>query len=287
MNPERHRSKMDKPIFLLGVGAQKAGTTWLHDYLQLQPEVDMGFMKEYHIFDQGHVADTTPKLDKRIDNYINSFLGKDSLSMRHKFRRNHRHYFSYFQKLTDQTKQPYLTGDITPSYAGLPVKVLKKIKSGLEKSGFNVKVMFLMREPVARCISANRMYSKERLLANPDVSELEAELLQKKYRQVRFEIRTRYDITIKNLEEVFLPEQIHYAFYEELFSDPVLSQICTFLELPFRSGNYNEVSNGSKVRGEIPLGLKSEIKQHYNETYEYVFEKFGKERIEKLWKLNQ
>jgi hypothetical protein len=287
MNPERQRSKMDKPIFLLGVGAQKAGTTWLHDYLQLQPEVDMGFMKEYHIFDQGHVADTTPKLDKRIDNYINSFLGKDSLSMRHKFRRNHRHYFSYFQKLTDQTKQPYLTGDITPSYAGLSVKVLKNIKSGLEKSGFNVKVMFLMREPVARCISANRMYSKERLLANPDVGELEAELLQKKYRQVRFEIRTRYDITIKNLEEVFLPEQIHYAFYEELFSDPVLSQICTFLELPFRSGNYNEVSNGSKVRGEIPLALKSEIKQHYNETYEYVFEKFGKERIEKLWKLNQ
>ena len=36
--------------FILGVGAQKAGTTWLHHYLSQQPFSDFGFRKEYHVF---------------------------------------------------------------------------------------------------------------------------------------------------------------------------------------------------------------------------------------------
>ena len=37
--------------FLLGVGAQKAGTSWLHDQLNRRHDADFGFLKEYHIFD--------------------------------------------------------------------------------------------------------------------------------------------------------------------------------------------------------------------------------------------
>ena len=33
--------------FLLGVGAQKAGTTWLHSYAASSPNTNMGDMKEY------------------------------------------------------------------------------------------------------------------------------------------------------------------------------------------------------------------------------------------------
>ena len=40
-----------EPTFLLGVGAQKAGTSWLHDQLQRRNDVDFGFLKEYHVFD--------------------------------------------------------------------------------------------------------------------------------------------------------------------------------------------------------------------------------------------
>ena len=65
---------MTKPIFVLGVGAQKAGTTWLHEYLASLPEVDLGFMKEYHVFDQNYVRDTTPGRKKKFENYLDSFL---------------------------------------------------------------------------------------------------------------------------------------------------------------------------------------------------------------------
>ena len=276
---------MTKPIFLLGVGAQKAGTTWLHKYLRSHPEVDLGFMKEYHVFDQKYVLDTTPGSKQRIKNYLRSFLGSDSRSMRHKFRRNHKHYFSYFRKLVDSSDQVFITGDITPSYAALPVKVLRYIKSSLEKNGFRVRVVFLMRDPVARCISANRMYSSPRLLDSPGDAALEAELLAKKYQQTRFQIRTRYDKTIGNLEQVFNPDELYLGFYEELFSDKAISEICTFLELPFRPGNYEQVVHGSLVKSELPETVKSQVRNYYSEVYDFVLNRFGHDRVKKLWKM--
>ena len=277
---------MTKPIFLLGVGAQKAGTTWLHEYLASLPEVDLGFMKEYHVFDQNHVLDTTPGRKKRFENYLNSFLGSDSLSIRHKFRRNHKHYFSYFRKLVDSPDQVFITGDITPSYAALPVKVLRYIKSSLEKNGFRVRVVFLMRDPVARCISANRMYSSPRLLDSPGDAALEAELLAKKYQQTRFQIRTRYDQTINNLEQVFTRDELYLGFYEELFSDKAIAEICSFMELPFRPGKYEQVVHGSLVKSELPEPVKSEVRSYYSEVYDFVLKRFGQDRVKKLWKMD-
>jgi hypothetical protein len=274
-----------KPIFLLGVGAQKAGTTWLHEYLASLPEVDLGFMKEYHVFDQNHVLDTTPGRKKRFENYLNSFLGSDPLSIRHKFRRNHKHYFSSFRKLVDSPDQVFITGDITPSYAALPVKVLRYIKSSLEKNGFRARVIFLMRDPVARCMSANRMYSSPRLLDSPGDAALEAELLAKKYQQTRFQIRTRYDQTITNLEQVFTPDELYLGFYEELFSDKAIAEICSFLELPFRPGKYQQVVHGSLVKSELPETIKSEVRSYYSQVYDFVLNRFGQDRVKKLWKM--
>jgi hypothetical protein len=275
-----------KPIFVLGVGAQKAGTTWLHEYLASLPEVDLGFMKEYHVFDQNYVRDTTPGRKKKFENYLDSFFGSDLLSIRHKFRRNHKHYFSYFRKLVDSPDQVFITGDITPSYAALPVKVLRYIKSSLEKNGFRVRVVFLMRDPVARCISANRMYSSPRLLDSPGDAALEAELLAKKYQQTRFQIRTRYDQTITNLEQVFNPDELYLGFYEELFSDKAIAEICSFMELPFRPGNYEQVVHGSLVKSELPEPVKSEVRSYYSEVYDFVLKRFGQDRVKKLWKMS-
>ena len=45
-------------VFLLGLGAQKAGTTWLHEQLQRRADTDFGVLKEYHV----HDARTMPEL---------------------------------------------------------------------------------------------------------------------------------------------------------------------------------------------------------------------------------
>jgi hypothetical protein len=41
----------DTGTFLLGVGAQKSGTAWMHRYLESSPQCDPGFRKEYHVWD--------------------------------------------------------------------------------------------------------------------------------------------------------------------------------------------------------------------------------------------
>ncbi len=38
-------------IFLLGLGAQKSGTTWLFDYLNGNSHAKFGIFKEYHVLD--------------------------------------------------------------------------------------------------------------------------------------------------------------------------------------------------------------------------------------------
>ena len=40
-----------KKTFILGVGAQKAGTTWLHRQFKKNATFNLGHRKEYHVFD--------------------------------------------------------------------------------------------------------------------------------------------------------------------------------------------------------------------------------------------
>jgi len=44
-------NKKNDKTFLLGLGHQKCGTTWLHEYLDGYPFFEKGFAKEYHVWD--------------------------------------------------------------------------------------------------------------------------------------------------------------------------------------------------------------------------------------------
>ena len=146
--------------FLLGVGCQKGGTSWLHNYLSKHPNTNMGFAKEYHIFD----ALTIPACERHRDEKSRySFVFKDmkyklwprrllGVKLRREFYSDTGKYFDYFDRIAEPSDGVTLTGDITPSYAGLSPEVYKEIKDGAEARGFRVKVIFLMRDPVERCI---------------------------------------------------------------------------------------------------------------------------------------
>ncbi|NIJ43343.1 hypothetical protein FHS78_003657 [Parvibaculum indicum] len=56
-------SSLDNKCFILGVGAQKAGTSWLHDYLERRPEVFMPSpWKELHYFDARYCPISMPDI---------------------------------------------------------------------------------------------------------------------------------------------------------------------------------------------------------------------------------
>ena len=58
-------------IFVLGVGCQKGGTTWLYKQLIKSEAVNFGYTKEYHVFDTIY----TPYLfNKRSTDKLSNFL---------------------------------------------------------------------------------------------------------------------------------------------------------------------------------------------------------------------
>ena len=108
-------------VFILGVGAQKSGTTWLHQYLQRHPNANMGFAKEYHIFDALYVNEVGIRkkwFQDRISKFSNPLTRMtESDIFTAKFLSNTEFYFDYFEMLANSRTDTILTGDITPSYA--------------------------------------------------------------------------------------------------------------------------------------------------------------------------
>ena len=64
--------------FILGVGCQKGGTTWIYDQLSKLEQVDFGFKKEYHVFDTLYI-EHEKKFRKQKTKRLVRNLKKDNL----------------------------------------------------------------------------------------------------------------------------------------------------------------------------------------------------------------
>lgn len=281
---------MKEKNFILGVGCQKGGTSWLYTQLQKSKHVNMGFCKEYHIFDALYVDECKVILTRKLKQLKKIAQSSEKMNKNHSsffsqinFYLDTNNYFNYFDLLWDQAGLKVTTvGDITPSYSALPVEGLKEIKAGLESRGFTVKVVFLMRDPIERCWSAVQMNRRNQLKKNETkILNNEQNLLENCYKSRRFEIRTRYEFTINNLESVFSPENIFYGFYETLFEDRTLNDIKSYLNLNDFSPNIEQKVNASeKNEQELKEKLARKIFDFYEETYRFCDNKFG---VRELW----
>lgn len=106
----------------LGIGAQKAGTTWLHENLRSHPEIFLHDAKELHFFDL--------------------HLG-----------RGLRHYKSLFR-----SGKGRICGEITPSYGILPADRIRLI----HKQNPELRTILLLRNPMQRAWSGAVMELADR-----------------------------------------------------------------------------------------------------------------------------
>jgi hypothetical protein len=275
-------------IFLLGLGAQKCGSTWLYNYIQSNPEADLGFAKEYHIFDALWVKEPEickEFLQKRINKMVRSpFEGNEDDKRLLEFLGDPDKYFSYFKSLVCTDVGIHLTGDITPSYAALPKFGFRQIQSMAKKYGFQTKVIFIMRDPVERCISANWKHIAKRKSFQHlrDIDENSA--LSEFYRNLGCQLRTRYDLTIQNIESVFTESEIFYGLYENFFNENSLINMCNFLQIPYKTANVKHHINSSGRVSVIEQSLVDEIRVFYDPVYEFMGKKFGENLIRQHWK---
>ena len=102
---------------LLIPGAAKSGTTSLYHYLAAHPQCGMSRPKETYFFTKGFVSDQLER------------------------------YAAYFSHINSETP---IVGDGSPTYLSVPVAA-ERIRDVL---GENIKLIFLLRDPVERAISA-------------------------------------------------------------------------------------------------------------------------------------
>lgn len=266
----------DDQTFFVGVGAMKAGTTWLHDYLHDRDDVFMPKMKELHYFNvrfrpemskQRHrrvytevatataaVAAGAPTADKDL---MWEFI--DRLAME----REPAAYRAFFEKRVQSHHTVF--GEITPAYSLLGLDGLAAIKDQFPQ----VKVIFLLRDPVSRYVS--------QLKFTDNTGMFDAFLDRPGFVQ-----RGAYDVIWKNLVEVFGPANIHAGFYENLFADDSVAGICDFLGLPFKAANYDKRVNPSQRSFEPSADQELRARKAFRGVYEFCEETFGN-RIPAKW----
>ena len=283
-------------FFILGVGAQKAGTTWLASQLEKTSFFSNGGIKEFHIFNKLLVKANSKKNPYKFIKKakINAHIKRRSqqghellISPRVAMRLSPSTYFDFFDYL--YLRQPNIShvGDITPAYSVLSSNTFSLIRDGLIAKRFQPKVIFLMRDPVERAWSQLRMNNRfkvERKKAKI-TPEQEFKALKKFYKGRSCVKRTRYDIIAGKLESVFERNQIFYGFYETLFSQAEINRLTNFLECPAMSPEFGQVvhaSPKSNVELEGLSELLEEIRQFYAPTYTWAHDRFG-EAVPEAW----
>jgi hypothetical protein len=241
--------------FILGIGAQKAGTSWFRKSLNDLPNVNMGFQKEYHIWD--HIFDHEVSKQETAEYAIRRLMATVPGV-----------YESYFNSLINE--EVNITGDITPAYSILNRNKYLDIKSKLESVGFNIKVVFLLRDPVDRNWSALRMNSRKD-------STLTDQILLNSfhdfYREHSMVMRTTYNRTIEELEAVFSQDQIYVGFYENMFLVENLGKLSEFIGVDLTKSDTNKKVNSSKAVI-LPHDLRQECKNYFKEVYDYCYTRY-------------
>jgi len=268
--------------FVLGVGAQKAGTTWLHSYLANLPCSNFGFAKEYHVFDALTLADCSgfrqieeKKAAVSIIDLKKKFRARKKLS----FMDNTLNYYAYFESLL-QDNGISLTGDITPSYSGLSEDTLSSIQQEFKLRNIDVRVVFLMRDPVMRLQSMVRMSFKRK--GKVPILEREISVMKKRLNSPQEQLRGRYDLTIPRLDRVF-GDKVFYGFYEDLFNDKTIAKLCEFLEVKYTPADFSKEKNVSRTSNQLGSDDIAYFRQQFSLVYDFCYSRFGRERIEEYW----
>ena len=278
-------------MYVIGVGAQKAGTSWLADYLSKHPDVCFSPRKELHVFDDVFARDIVGDWSERFKEDRGRFIPKKEvkwlmattfgglgsmsyrkfIDLRLSMNKDLRQYIRYFEHLRKGHKY---CAEITPSYSVMDKNGFAAIRDLLE----DVRIIFIMRNPADRFWSNMRHIQGKHDTFDP-ASEFKERLTTDKN-----VMRTDYKRTIEALESVFEPKDILYLFYEFLFQDEgrfaYFKRIPEFLEIKNIQPKLEKSVNRS-LQKTLAEHDRKEIIRHFAHVYEFVHDKF--DRIPQSW----
>ena len=217
----------------LGIGAQKAGTSWLHAMLSMHDEIWLPHLKELHYFDRKfpiNQAGGTPASGPGQRALARHMLGrlkridatklKERLSIRRwgdlawEFRYltgawNDEWYASLFDGARGR-----LAGEITPAYSCLGEAAISHVHTLMP----DAKLILLMRDPIDRAWSHARMDLAR--VAGRDAENVSDAEYMAHFSGSASRLRGDYLGTIGRWRARFSEGQLFLGFYDEILANP-------------------------------------------------------------------
>lgn len=177
--------------FLLCVGAEKAGTTWLYEYFRRHPE----------FYSQGKELNVIQR-DDLVPCFENVHKYQSDLN-------------TYFHAVSSMNR---VTGDFT-HYEGSTENIFRLIQQGLGRYDIEVVPVYIMRDPIKRAWSSWNMLGGG---TNFDMAA-PAHFITSNY------LQCKYKETVKALDRVFAKPL--FFFYEDFFKQEHVDKICDELQI--------------------------------------------------------
>jgi Sulfotransferase family len=241
------------PTFL-GIGAPRAGTTWLHANLGKHPEIWLTPVKEVHYFDARQRGDVRGSfyrrhLRKRARKYAALSTYRDrwhegtlfsQLAWDVRFfvpPRTDRWYRGIFRPGPGQ-----IAGEITPAYSILKPDSV----SAIREINPDLRIIYLLRDPIERSWSSAISELARRRGRSPE--KITEKQLLRHFERTAHILRTDYLRTFETWEGVFGRDQIFIGFLDEIQQDPA--------DLLVRAYRFLGVSDS---REHVPPGLTRKV----------------------------
>tara|TARA_B100000886_G_scaffold273218_2_gene197136 strand:+ start:2632 stop:3414 length:783 start_codon:yes stop_codon:yes gene_type:complete len=246
--------------FILGLGGQKCGTTSITQLLK----------KAGVMFPLGNEAHY---LDKCFQPRYNQIKYK---TKKGKKKKSLIKPWEYAKIFNDYSKTKKFVGDFTPAYCSLSIAELTYAKKILKEEGFNIKTIFIARDPFKRCWSAARMNQGNNFLKEGGSIQEAHEWFKKRMLSKRYQSRTRYEETITNIQKSFSNDEVYIDIFERIFRGNILHNLqpmFEYLELEPPTTQL-EVKKSSNLKLAEPTKYKDVFYKHYQNTYNFMHKNF-------------
>lgn len=269
-----------RPDFLC-IGAQKSGTTWLHQMLAKHPEIWLPPEKELHFLDERRHSQEGPLRRLRGDTAA-------AERWRRQLRRQWKAvwsrdaswsivlwYLRYFGKRADLSWYRSLfraaggrvSGEITPNYSRLP---LEDVRWAGEALG-DTKIIFLIRNPIERVWSHAEMVERAQGKPAPEAVD---DLLNRHV----FRALSDYRRTIENWSSTFGEDRFFLGQMEDIALAPsrLVDAICDFLGVSRPSshpGAGRVVHRGGHDSMDVEVAIR--LARHFHSDLQDLADAYG------------